>query len=234
MENKNISQIAFERIRGECIKPISRKIFSIKRVLFWVAVAVSLIVGAFIFALVLSGFFNNDWYLYNKLGFGFILKTLPYFWIISLCVFTILGEYYYRKTLLGHRRSFIFIMEVYMISTTIFGSILYSFGTDEFIENYIANKAPGYSSFILNRHEVWSHPEDGLLSGTITKVGDGEIEIIDFNGLVWIINTKDSFIDSQTLIEVGRNVKIVGENTINNIFNADEIRSWKVTAIKVR
>lgn len=226
MENKNISQIALERIKEEGIKPLSRKIFSIKRVLFWVAVLTSLIVGAFIFALVLSGFFNNDWYLYNKLGFGFILKTLPYFWLISLAVFTILGEYYYRKTLLGHRRSFIFIMGVYMISTTIFGSILYSFGTDEFLENYIANKAPGYSNFIFNRYEVWSHPEDGLLSGTITKVSNDAIEIIDFNGLVWIVNTKDSSILGETLIKVGENIKIVGDSVSPNIFNADEIRSW--------
>jgi hypothetical protein len=226
MENKNISQIALERIKEEGIKPLSRKIFSIKRVLFWVAVAISLIVGAFTFALVLSGFFNNDWDLYNKYGFNFILKTLPYFWLISLGVFTVLGEFYYRKTLLGHRRSFIFIMAVYMVSTTIFGSILYSFGTDEYVENYVTENVPEYSNFIFNKYETWSHPEDGLLSGTITKVGSDVIEIIDFNGFTWVVNTKDSSIVENTLIKVGENVKIIGDSVSPNIFNADEIRSW--------
>ena len=99
MDNKNISQIALERIKGEGIKPISRIVFSTKRVLFWVAVAVALVVSALAFSLILSALFNNDWDLYNKFGFSFILRTLPYFWFISLVVFIILGEFYYRKNI---------------------------------------------------------------------------------------------------------------------------------------
>ncbi len=234
MENKNISQIAFERIRGEGIKPIPRKVFNIKRALFWLVVILSLFIGAFTFSIILSAFFNNDWDLYNKFGFDFILKTVPYFWLVSLGVFTMLGEYYYRKTPLGYRRGFIMIIGIYMGSTIIFGTIFYSIDIDEYIEDYIVDNVPSYSNFIFDKYEVWSHPEDGLLSGTITKIKDGEIEIIDFNGSVWTINTKDSFIRSKNLIEVGKNVKIVGENEANNVFNADEIRSWNVTSIKVR
>lgn len=228
MKNKNISQIAFEKIREKGIRPISRKVFNIKRALFWLVIILSLFIGAFTFSIILSALFNNDWDLYNKFGFNFILKTVPYFWLVSLGIFTMLGEYYYRQTPLGHRRGFLMIIGIYMGLTIIFGTIFYSINIDEYVEDYIVDNAPDYSNFIFNKYEVWSHPEGGLLSGTITKVGDGTIEIIDFNGLVWNINTKDSFIDSKALIEVGRNVKIVGENEANNIFNADEIRSWKV------
>ena len=234
MENKNISQIAFERITEEGIRPIPRKVFNIKRALFWLVVILSLFIGAFTFSIILSALFNNDWDLYTKFGFNFILRTVPYFWLVSLGIFTMLGEYYYRQTLFGHRRGLAMIIGIYLGSTIIFGTIFYSIGIDEYVENYIVNNIPTYSNFIFNKYEVWSHPEDGLLSGTITKVKDGEIEIIDFNGSIWTVNIKDSFIGNKNFIQVGKNVKIVGENTINNIFNADDIRSWKVISIKVR
>ena len=132
MENKNISQIVLERIKGEGLKPISKKVFNIKRILFWIAVIISLIIGAFTFSLILSELFNNDWDLFNKFGFNFILRTLPYFWLISLAVFVILGEYYYRKTLLGYRHTIIVVVGAYMASSIIFGTV---FG-NRFKHNY--------------------------------------------------------------------------------------------------
>jgi hypothetical protein len=225
MENKNISQIALERIKGEGIKPISRKIFSIKRVLFWVVVVFSLIIGAFTFSLILSALFNNDWDLYNKIGFIFIFKTLPYFWLISLFIFTILGEYYYRKTLLGHRRGFIFIMGIYMASTAIFGSLFYLIGFGKLIEQSLENKAPIYRHIMLNRYGVWSHPEDGFISGKIVRVVEGGIEIADLNGFIWTVKIKDAPIRGKIEIEIGERIKIIG-NCIETICIAEEVRPW--------
>lgn len=231
MENKNISQIALERIKGEGIKPISRKIFSIKRVLFWLAVALSLVVTALAFSLILSALFNNDWDLYNKLGFNFILKTLPYFWFLSLIIFIILGEYYYRKTLLGHRRNLFMVLGIYILYTVVFGEIFYLVGIGSFIEKSLLDNAPSYSNFVLNRHEVWLHPEEGLLSGTIVLVGDNEVELIDINGSVWIVNTERAFSYGNVNVEVDEKVKILGDKVEDNIFDAEEIRPWVGTGL---
>ncbi|HAQ02506.1 hypothetical protein A2467_01255 [Candidatus Nomurabacteria bacterium RIFOXYC2_FULL_36_8] len=225
MENRNISQIAIERIKDEGIKPISRNIFSIKRVLFWVLVASSFIIGAITFSLVLSALFNNDWDLYNKIGFSFIFRTLPYFWLISLAVFTVLGEYYYRKTYLGHRRGFILIMGVYLVSTTVFGSLFYLIGTGRLIEQSLENEAPIYRHVMLNRYEVWSHPEAGFLSGRIIRVMDNEVEVIDSDGFIWIINMQDVYLRGRVEIEIGERIKIIGK-CMETICIADEIRPW--------
>jgi hypothetical protein len=227
MENKNISQIALERIREEGIKPISRNVFSLKRVLFWVVVASSFVVGAFAFSLVLSALFNNDWYLYDRFGLNFIFRTLPYFWLVSLAVFTILGEYYYRKTLLGHRRGFLVIIGIYLISTSLFGSIFYLVGVGGFIEESLENNISSYRGIILNRYEIWSHPEEGLLSGKITKVSDGEVEIIDKDGYIWIVNVGKASAQGKEEIDVDERVKITGKVTSNNNFSAEDIRPWK-------
>jgi hypothetical protein len=226
MENKDISQIAFARIKGEGIKPISRNIFSIKRLLFWVVVFLSLIIGALTFALILSALINNDWDLYNRFGFNFILRTLPYFWFVSLVIFTILGEYYYRKTLLGHRRQFIVIMGVCMVSTIAFGSILYYIGVGDFIEKSVFENAPNYSNYILNRHEVWSHPKEGLLSGKIILIVDNQLTVIDPDNYIWIVKINNAIVEVPLKLEVGQRINILGDLIDVNVFNAEEIRPW--------
>lgn len=215
-----------DRIREDRIVPISRNIFSIKRVLFWVAVAVSFIIGAVIFSLVLSAFFNNDWDLYNEFGFSFIFKTLPYFWLASLLIFTILGEYYYRKTLFGHRRGYMVILSVYMISTTLFGTIFYLIGTGRLIEQSLENEAPIYRHIMLNRYEVWSHPESGFFSGRIIHVVEDGVVVIDSNGHFWTIDTTDAVIRGKMEVETGEKIKIIGK-CIESICIASELRPWQ-------
>ena len=226
MENKNISQIVLERIKGEGLKPISKNIFSVKRVFFWVAVALSLIIGAFTFSLVLSSLFNNDWDLYNKFGFRFIFRTLPYFWFISLCVFVVLGEYYYRKTLYGYRHTIVVVVGVYMASSIIFGSIFYIFKISDLLERPFDDVPPQYRNMILNRHEVWGHPEEGLMSGRIMRIGDNELGVMDFDGSVWIISTENALIRKKVELELGRRIKIIGDKMDDRNFHADEIRPW--------
>ncbi len=226
MEKINISQIVLTRIKDEGIKPISRNLFSIKRVLFWVIVGLSFIVGAFSFALVLSALLNNDWDLLNKFGFNFIFKTLPYFWLISLALFTILGEYYYRKTLFGHRRGFFVIVGVYLVSTTLFGLIFYLAGIGNIVEDSFSEISPGYRNVILNRMEVWSHPEEGLLSGKVIFIGENEIQIVDPKGTIWIVNSENYNTRGKFQIEVGRIIKIMGDLNEDNVFKAEEIRPW--------
>lgn len=226
MENKNISQIALERIKEEHIKPISRNVFSIKRVLFWVVVATSFIVGAFAFSLTIFALVNNDWDLYNKFGLSFIMRTLPYFWLVSLVIFTILGEYYYRKTLLGHRRGFVLIAGIYLISTTLFGSIFYLIGVGESVERSLVDVDPVYRNIILNRQEIWSHPEDGLLSGKIILVKDGVMQVMDADGFIWIVDKENSIIKGRVSVEIGERIKIIGNKTEDNYFRALEIRPW--------
>lgn len=226
MENKNISQIVLERIKEEGIKPISRNVFSVKRVVFWVIVASSFIVGALSFSLTLFALLNNDWDLYNKFGLSLVIETLPYFWLIALAVFTLLGEFYYRKTLLGHRHRFVMIIGIYLISTSVFGSIFYFVGLGEYIEKSLNEAPPIYRNIILNRHGVWSHPEKGLLSGKIILIDNQIIHVIDPKGFIWIVDKNNSLIRGRASIQMGERVKIMGDKIDNNYFKAWEIRPW--------
>jgi hypothetical protein len=224
-ENKDISQIVLQRIKESGIKPISRNVFNLKKVLFWSLVGASLVVGAISFSMTLSILFNNDWYLYNKFGFGFILKTLPYFWVIFLLIFTILGEIYYRKTLLGYRRRITTVVGIYIILTVVSGSVLNIIGVGEMVEQSLFDNVPVYHFVIFDRNEPWSHPEQGLLSGKIIDIGDKVIKVVDSNGVVWNINIDDNFANKKPQLKIGEIIKIIGDkdNDTDNLFDAQEI-----------
>lgn len=224
-ENKDISQIVLQRIKDSGIKPISKNVFNLKSVLFWSLIGISLVIGAISFSVTLSILFSNDWYLYNKLGFSFILKTLPYFWAVCLLLFTILGEFYYRKTLLGYRHRVTTIVGMYIVLTVISGSVLNIIGVGEVIEQSLFENVPVYHVIIFNRNEIWSHPEQGLLSGRIIDIGYKVIKLVDSSGVIWNINIDNISVEAKTQFKIGEIIKIVGDkdSDINNIFNAYEI-----------
>jgi len=225
MENKDISRIALQKIKESGRKPISKYVFSIKRVIFWSLVYLALIFGAISFSVLISLLLNNDWYLYNRFGFNFILKSLPYFWFVFLIVFTILGDFYYRKTFLGYRRKTIIIIFIYITLTVIFGSILSIVGIGDNIEKSLLKNVSVYRGFMFDKSEFWSNPEKGLLFGTIISIDDNFIKVIDHKNNIWIIDINQTTLGKKTEIKVGEIIKVIG-NKNNDIFRADEIRPW--------
>jgi hypothetical protein len=224
MEDKDISQIAFERIKESGIKPISKNVFNLKRVIFWSLAGFSVLIGVVSFAVTLYILFNNDWYLYNKFGPSFILKSLPYFWVLCLLVFTILGDYYYRKTFLGYRHRMITIMGVYIILTIVFGSTLYLLGVGETIEQSLSDNIPIYHIVVFDRNELWSHPEFGLIKGRIIDISEDLITIADFNDNIWVVNTDNTNISDLSKFKIGEVIKVIGDKDNDEIINADDIR----------
>jgi hypothetical protein len=226
MENKDISQIALEKIRESGIKPIPRSIFDIKKFLFWFLVSISIIIGAISFSIILSLLVDNDWVLFNKLGFNFILKTIPYFWIICLAIFTVLAKYYYRKTLLGHRKNVLIVIGLYGIITIFFGVIIYFIEAGEIIENYLYNSVPIYKEIIFDKEDLWDLNEKGLLSGIIVGVDNNILELRDRNGYLWTININKANINEKVNIERCLRLRIIGDKINEGVFNAGTIEPW--------
>lgn len=223
MENKDISQIVQEKIKEGGIKPISKSVFNLKRVLFWSLVGFSVVVGAISFSVTISILFSNDWYLYNKLGLGFIFKSLPYFWFVFLAIFTILGEFYYRKTLLGYRHRVIAIIGVYIILTVISGSVMYILGIGGVVDQSLSLNVPVYRVVTFDSNEIWLHPDDGFLLGKIVGVDSSFIKVMDSNNMIWNIKLDNVRIDRRAQIKIGETVKIIGEINDDGTFTAKEI-----------
>ena len=226
MENKNISQIALERIKDGGIKPISKSIFNLRRVIFWALVGLSITIGAISFSVILSILTNNEWDLYNRFGVSFILKTLPYFWFVCVILLAILGDIYYKKTPLGHRPNTIIIVSAYIIATTVLGSTLHFIGVGSVVEESISQNIPIYHVLVFDKDEFWSNGDEGLIAGKIIFVNGKSINIIDFNNSLWTINIEDADIIGKTQIQEGEIIKVIGDAGENNTFIAEEIRPW--------
>ena len=223
MENKDIRQIVLQKIKESGIKPISKNVFNLKKVLFWSLVGFSIIIGAVSFSVILSMLFNNEWYLFGKLGLSFIFRTMPYFWFVFLAIFTILGDFYYRKTFLGYRHRTITIVGVYIFITMISGSVLYVLGTGKVIEESLSQNVPVYRVFVFDRDGFWVNPSEGFLSGKIIEINNNLIKVIDINKNVWVVNLENSLIDTKAKIKIGENIKIIGDIDDSNNFSAEQI-----------
>lgn len=228
MENKDISQIALEKIKELGIKPISKKVFNLKKVLFWSLVGFSVVVGAVSFSVTLFILCNNDWYLFNQFGFGFVLKTLPYFWAIFLALLAIVGEFYYRRTLLGYRHRVVTIVGVYILLTVVLGSVIHLVGMSEKFEKALFENVPLYRGMMFDKDEFWFQPELGLLSGEIISKNGNIVQVVDKNGMIWNINLDNSFVGKRLKVEVGETIKIVGDNDgdTDASFTAEIVRPW--------
>lgn len=225
--DKNISQVALNKIKELGVKPISKNFFHLRKLLFWVLVGLSIVIGSISFAIALSFLINNDWNLYGRFGFSFILKTLPYFWFVCLALFIFLGEFYYKKTFLGYRHRSFVIVGIYLLTTTILGSIIYSIRVEENIERSLYRKIPAYRSVIFNRENIWAHPSEGLLSGEIILVDVNRLRIVDNRGLLWEIRINDdTFIGGRVNLIEGESIKILGDIEDTQVFIAEEIRPW--------
>lgn len=236
MENdyKDIGQIALQRIKESGMKPISKSVFSFKRVLFWALVGFSIIIGAISFSVILFILKNNDWDLFNEFGFGFVFKTLPYFWFICIIILTIVGESYYRKTSLGYRHRTIMIILIYIIITVILGSLLHFAGLGSSIEE-LSNNVPIYKIFTFDEDKFWSNSEGGLISGEIVLVNDNgkTISIIDLNRNLWTVNIENAVIMSKVQIKEGEFINIIGDANPGNIFIAEQIHKSNKANINI-
>jgi len=220
---KDISQIALERIKASGLKPLSKNVFNIKRVIFWSLVGTAVLIGAVAMSVNLSLLFTNDWYLYHKFGLGFIFRSLPYFWFGCLILFLFLGEYYYRKTLIGYRRSFLMIIGIYILLTTIVGSIFYLLGLGESFERSLSKNIPIYRNMVFDRDELWSHPEQGLISGKIIEVNGPMVKILDLNQNIRIIHLDNIPLGGQDRIKMGHSIKIIGDQDLDDSFSASQL-----------
>lgn len=218
-----ISEKALEKIKESGIKPISKKVFNIKKVTFWTLVVLSIFIGSASFAIILSILVNNDWQLYHQFGLGFIFNTLPYFWLICLAIFAVLAEYYYRKTLFGYKHTIISIVGLYITITIASGGIFQLIGIGNRMEYYLFSNVSVYHNLRVNNSKFWDNPEEGLLSGRIIEIDDNIVRVVDRNNKIWLIDVPD---DAISLIEIGQVIKIVGNRTELDSFKADYIRSF--------
>jgi hypothetical protein len=227
----HLIQKILEKIKNEKIQPRPKWEFLLKTYAFWGSFFLSLFLGSLAVAIIIFRSRMTDWNLHSHSGdnFGiFIIKALPFLWIIALLSFIAIAYYNIRHTKTGYRYNFTILVVISVAVSVILGAGLDAFSLSEKIENNLSAKIPAYGDYSYGHMaSLWSRPEEGLLAGEIIKVNSPvSFELADFKNKIWLITSdRRELCESSHFLE-GKLIKLIGEQTGEHDFIAYEFRPW--------
>jgi len=226
MSDKSISQEILEKIQNKEIQPKPKWHFLLKDYVVWTFGFISLFIGSLSFSAILYMLVNNDWDVYDRISgswLGFMLTTLPYFWLIFLLIFILAAYYNFRHTKGGYRFEIRNLVIGSIIFSMLFGAFLFKIGVGQAIDNMLANNQNFYKHFINRRAHVWTQTENGLLAGVLLEAQDEHTMIIrDMEGFLWQVDVSELKSPPITLV-IGQPIRILGEDLGGGIFEAEAI-----------
>jgi len=215
MINNKFAKDILEKIEEKKIKPKPKWEFLLKNYIIWIFGVLSLIIGSLAVSVIIYMLRHNDWEIYENVTnslLEFILVTLPYFWLIVLVFFILAADYNLKHTKKGYKYNLSLIIAVSLGVNVVFGVLLYNFGIGQAIDDILGENAPFYREIINRRVPLWDHPEEGRLMGKIIKIESiDKFMIQDFRQGDWMIDAKDARIMPMIKIEIGEDIRIVGE-----------------------
>jgi hypothetical protein len=225
----NNSDKIIQRIRTDEISPIPKHWFIIRKTLIWIGLTLFLIIGGISFSVILYTIQESSFDLFRHITHSrleFILVIFPVLWLISLVIFLLASIWTIRFSKKGYKRSPGQWLLYLTALSIVLGTLFFIAGGARWFERSFANSIEIYESIEDKKIQIWSRPEEGLLSGTIEKVTSNRLEIRDFSNRHWNVNYSGAFIAPVVLLEPGETIKINGEMMEDNLFHATDIRPW--------
>lgn len=230
MNSQNIEEKILETIKEKHLTPKPKWQFLLKDYLVWGSGLISLISGSFAFAVIIHMIITNDWDVYEYINnslLGFILVTLPYFWLVFLALFTVIAHYNFKHTKKGYRYHLRTIVIISVTASIVLGTLLYNIGVGQAIDEALSQKLPLYNQFINQRKSIWVRPEKGVLGGVIILIiDDNHFQIKDFHRKMWQVDALRAAKHPLVEIVVGNRIRIIGRPVNENTFEAQLIMPW--------
>jgi len=223
-----------EQIEKKEVIPKPRWEFLLKNYSMWAVGGIALLLGAVATSSALFVLRNGDWFLLQRLSgslLGHSVSVIPFLWIVLLIIFILLAMYQMKHTQRGYRYSFAIIVGN-VIASILLGIVMYVFGLGYVADTFVGRVLPLYSPFEERREQMWTQPENGLLSGTVLGTSsDSMYEMQDFLGKVWSISTDK--IDSVDIFILNQadEVGIIGNKIGTSTFEACAVRPWNIEGV---
>ncbi|MDQ7022213.1 MAG: hypothetical protein Q9M97_01535 [Candidatus Gracilibacteria bacterium] len=229
------------KIKKDEIIPISKNFFVIKKIVIFLFLGLSILIGALSIAVVFGYLFEADWFLSHKLGLLKItINFLPFFWIIFLAISVIISYFNFKNTDKGYKFYLWQIILINILASFIIGILFYFSGLSQFIEEKIQNNLPNYREYLVGDNtsrmkKIWQNEESGLLLGIIVNLNNNKglkpsvdsFKLKDTNNKVWNIKIlKQTIIRHNLELKSGIKIKLIGEKKSKNIFEVIEIRPF--------
>ena len=232
MSKKNISKNVLSKIQEHNITPKPKWKFLLKDYVLWSVFGVNMFFAAIFFSVTLLSLTNVDWDIYKYLHQNFIqyaVITVPYIRLIALILFVFLAYYNYRHTDKGYRYKARQIILMSLVIVVMMGGTMFVLGRAHIMEDILTKTLPHYETVEQQKLRMWYHPEEGLLTGTIIKIVNDDVFVIeDYYKKRWFVTNISNTIWRGPVQkpEVGLRIKIIGRQSEVDKFEAEEIRPW--------
>ena len=229
---KQVIEETLKKIKQDKIEPTPKWHFQLKNYAVWLS----------FIGLVFLGGISLGLLIYFSLGLGQEMadfsdrpqhlfafwRFLPHFWLALIPIVFFLAFLIFRKTKNGYHYDNLLIFLGLLFSFVLLGNAVYFSNNSEKMNNCVFRDIPYYEEISYDKERMWSRPELGFLGGKIIKLENDNLNLEDFVGTVWLVNFDED-------IKMGRRVslvpdvliKIIGQKTDENVFEAEEIRSWE-------
>lgn len=236
--SEKLSDKILSKIAEENITPIPRWHFMLKEDTLWVAWFLSLLVGSLGVAGALYTFKNAGWEYYSVTHnnvLSFVVDAMPFFWILSLVIFVLIGYVNIRYTKKGYRYPFVVILGSSVLASVAIGSLLFVAGAGNIIDRLISPRIPFHKTVEQSQQEKWLRPQIGLVAGDVLSVSTSsrEFYLKSFDAQVWKISTDELtekdwvVLQNVGTVRVAGNLSHIAQSTTTKGFEACFVFPWQ-------
>ena len=229
---KQLSESIIKTIDERGLTPIPRWHFLLKRSVFWTIAGVAVLLGGLAVSVIIFVYFDHDTegmiYL-NQSHVDNILKTIPYFWLVSLSLLIALTHISIRLTKGGYKFGILRVAGGALLASFVLGFVFDELDMGKNINESLNESIPYYNTLVYTSTDEWSQPGKGLLGGTVlTEASAYGVSIRDFRKKEWHIDFQGFDSEDISLVpKPGERLKAVGKDLGNNVFQAEQVFSWK-------
>jgi hypothetical protein len=212
---KSVADRVLAYIEKENVQPRSKWYFIFTNDFFWALGALSVVMGALSFAVVLFTYFNAEPELYaitHDSFLDFIFEWIPIIWMVSFVIFTYVGYKNIQNTRRGYKYPFSLIIVGSVLLSFIGGIVVYYFGFAAVLDTAFERHVPGYRSVVGLKRDIALRPQRGVIGGEVVDIANdfSSFTIRDFRGGVWTVTAEELMERDRDILTASSFVRVVG------------------------
>lgn len=220
------SKRVISELKERDIRPRWRGWFFLRAAVAWVLVGIAGVAAGVAMGTAIFLVADNDWGVAHYLGrsmFSYVLRSIPYVWIGVFALLVVFLFQNIRHTPRGYRYETSHLMVGSILGSVCIGFLLFIVGVNARVHTSLLTRLPLYSELVYEKHDIWKYPPGGLLSGIVQATTTDGFIVRDERNMQWRV-LASSTLPYQDLFIIGKEVKIIGIEQAEGVFEARSVR----------